>query len=305
MVARGLSEVPRPRQVLPPSAWDRDALVAAPAFASVAPWLVRLPSDRFPAIDDLNALLGDGPEAPRSGAGERIRFVDAATVAGDVPDVPAALATNYEMRIARTGVVPTRAGNWHDLLNALVWLAFPRTKAVLNGLHAAVLRASPEDATRRGPVRDALTLFDEGGALVACADASLDRLLRDHAWRPLFVERRNALQAGLRAFVFGHAVLEKLVRPYRGISARALVVPMSAGVSGDALHAALDAAAATFFAHPGVPARADAARWKAAFTPLPLLGLPGWDPANADPSYYDDAAHFRPRSAAREAPDAG
>jgi hypothetical protein len=290
-----LSEAPPLREALSPSAWNRDALVASPAFAAVAPWLERLPRDRFPAIDDLNALLGDEPEAVRSGEGARIRFVDAATIDGEVPDVPAALATNYEMRIARTGVVPTRAGNWHDLLNALVWIAFPRTKAVLNGLHAAVLRASPEDATRRGPVRDTLTLFDEGGAIVACADASLDRLLRDHAWRPLFVDRRDAVRAGLRAFVFGHAVLEKLVRPYRGISARALVVPMSTSVSGDALHRALDDAAATHFAHTGVPAGTDAARWKAAFTPLPLLGMPGWDPENADAAYYDDAQHFRPR----------
>jgi hypothetical protein len=27
--------------------------------------------------------------------------------------------------------------------------------------------------------------------------------------------------------------------------------------------------------------------------PLPILGLPGWDPANVDPSYYDDARVFR------------
>jgi hypothetical protein len=27
--------------------------------------------------------------------------------------------------------------------------------------------------------------------------------------------------------------------------------------------------------------------------PLPVLGLPGWDRANDDPSYYEDARVFR------------
>ena len=31
------------------------------------------------------------------------------------------------------------------------------------------------------------------------------------------------------------------------------------------------------------------------FTPLPVLGVPGWWPANQDPVYYDDATVFRPR----------
>ena len=30
------------------------------------------------------------------------------------------------------------------------------------------------------------------------------------------------------------------------------------------------------------------------FTPLPVLGVPGWWPANQDPAFYDDATVFRP-----------
>ncbi|MFW9622167.1 MAG: DUF3025 domain-containing protein, partial [Macromonas sp.] len=30
------------------------------------------------------------------------------------------------------------------------------------------------------------------------------------------------------------------------------------------------------------------------FTPLPVLGVPGWWPANADPTFYADAQVFRP-----------
>ena len=31
------------------------------------------------------------------------------------------------------------------------------------------------------------------------------------------------------------------------------------------------------------------------FSPLPVLGVPGWWAANADPAFYDDAEVFRPR----------
>ena len=31
------------------------------------------------------------------------------------------------------------------------------------------------------------------------------------------------------------------------------------------------------------------------FTPLPLLGIPGWWPENGELSFYDDAQVFRPR----------
>jgi len=41
----------------------------------------------------------------------------------------------YEPRCYLKGEVPTRAHNWHDLFNALVWLTFPATKAVINARH--------------------------------------------------------------------------------------------------------------------------------------------------------------------------
>ena len=31
------------------------------------------------------------------------------------------------------------------------------------------------------------------------------------------------------------------------------------------------------------------------FTPLPLMGIPGWDPGNLNFSFYDDSVVFRPR----------
>jgi len=92
----------------------------APIFAALVPLLRCLPPDRFPRYDELNALA---TPSVASGGGAPIRFV------------PPAASTQYETHVFETGEVQTRPDNWHDLFNALVWLAFPRTKAVLNRHH--------------------------------------------------------------------------------------------------------------------------------------------------------------------------
>ena len=93
----------------------------------------------------------------------------------------------YELHVHESGCVATRHGNWHDLFNALAWLAFPRTKAAINALHAAQI---PREGKRRGRLRDMLTLFDEGGAIVLCADAELESMIRGFRWRELFWDCR-------------------------------------------------------------------------------------------------------------------
>ena len=42
--------------------------------------------------------------------------------------MPSADEEGYEERAFLTGKIATRPGNTHDLFNALIWLAFPRTK---------------------------------------------------------------------------------------------------------------------------------------------------------------------------------
>lgn len=267
--------------------WDRAGLLVSPIHAPVAEWVAQLP-DHMPDCDALNALVA-GRRDVSSGGGAPIRF------AATEPDA------GYELAVHRSGVVPTRPGSLHDLFNALAWAAFPATKAVLNRAHVAALACGPA-AGSRGVLRDAATLFDEGGAVVACADPTLARLLRAHDWRALFVARRNDLARSFRCLVFGHAVMEKAVRPYRGITARALVIDCdlaAIAASPEVFRAYCDRRAAAFFALDPEADRAAlerlGAQWKAAFTPLPILGIPGWDPANADPAYYDDTAHFRPK----------
>jgi Protein of unknown function (DUF3025) len=191
-------------------------------------------------------------------------------------DAPAGRA--YEAHIAATGRVPTRL-NPHDLFNGLVWLALPYTKARLNQLQAAAVERDGVRA-RRGPLRDAATVFDENGALLVTANVELPALLREHCWREAFVERRNAWSA-VRVLCMGHALMEKLAAPYKAITAHALAIELSPDSSLEAL----DLAASR---------RIDDGFRTTALLPLPVLGVPGWCVGNTDPAYYDDASVFRP-----------
>jgi len=216
----------------------------------------------------------------RSGGGAPLAFVPPA--AG-----PAMAARHYEERIFSTGEVATRAGSAHDLFNALAWLAFPRTKAALNRLHHDEL-ARRGDGPARGTARDVATLFDEGGIVVACAAPELARLLAGFEWKPLFWERRAEVTRAMRFLVLGHAILERAAAPFKGVTAKALVIEVAGERLDDAaLVDELDAAAAAHFARPQSLASTRALQ------PLPVLGIPGWTPANDAPAFYDDPAVFR------------
>ena len=206
------------------------------------------------------------PAAGRHGC--PVRFVPSQAL-------PAGVA--YEQFICTQGQVPTR-DNAHDLFNGLVWLHWPRAKRAMNRLQAGEIARRGVGATR-GPVRDALTLFDEDGALLAAPDA-LWQALRGHRWAELFGPLRP-LWRQARLWVLGHAALEKLLTPYKSITVHVLrAPPRLADV------AAADAWLADWLAPERLVPKP--------FAPLPLLGVPGWWPANESAGFYDDAAVFRP-----------
>ena len=183
--------------------------------------------------------------------------------------LPAGVA--YESFIARTSSVPTR-DNLHDFFNGLVWWRFPAMKRRLNRLQADHIALHGAGA-QRGPLRDAATLFDENAALLFAPRRLLDAL-RGRDWQRLFVDERSLWRQG-SLILFGHALLEKLVRPRKAITAHVWGVAPGADP--------LD----------GLRAHRLACK---PFLALPVLGVPGWWPANVDPGFYDDAAVFRPAS---------
>ena len=256
---------------------EAQSRLRAPMFAQFRPALERLDPGRWPTRDDLEALAA----GVRNAAGQAIAFV----APGEDTD-----ARSYEMRIASTGEVPTRERNWHDVFNALAWIAWPRAKARLNAQHMAILAEGGErEARHRGPARDALTVFDEGGVVVASSDASLLDLLARREWKRLFWDERPAVTEHVRAYMFGHGTCEQALHPYIGMASKAVFVTVDAGFhEGDfALQlAVLDAAVAEHF---GDRARFASPRLLQA---LPVLGFPGWY-APQDEAFYDNTQYFR------------
>ena len=193
-------------------------------------------------------------------------------------DLPA--HESYERYIFNTKRCPTRNGQ-HDFFNGLCWHVFPQTKARLNQLQAEQIDLLGTVATR-GTVRDALTVFDENAAFLF-APPELWQALLDKDWQQLFVGLRP-LWAQAQLVLFGHALLEKLVYPRKPITAHVYVcsnvdhTQLINLKTIDALIAA-DLSANKLSQKP--------------FSPLPVLGVPGWWQANEDPHFYNDEAAFR------------
>lgn len=253
-----------------------------PAIDWHAPWFDAVAErgrDALAGADWREALSAQAAAAGQvSGRGRALRFVAPQALPAD---------TAYEAFIADTGGVPTRP-NLHDFFNALIWLAYPRGKAALNARQAAAIAVDGVQATR-GATRDAATLFDENAVLFACSDPALGGALRAFDWHTLFVARRADWGRACEVQPFGHALLEKLVAPYPAVTAHAWIVDVPHAYFGwtpNARRAWLDARIAPGLANGPLTTRD--------FAPLPVLGIPGWWPANQDPAYYRDTSVFRP-----------
>lgn len=246
-----------------------------------APWLARYAALGQAAAQQVlagatvaqafNALIAQGA-APDPG----VRFAAQ-------QDLPAGMA--YESFILERGQVPTR-DNLHDFFNALMWLYWPQAKRRMNRLHGAVVQAQGVGA-RRGPLRDALTVLDENGALLLAPDALCDAL-QARRWQRAFVQLRPLWQQAQLQIV-GHALLEKLVQPRKAITAHVFVLPPS--LHAQAMHA-LEASVVVDAALMAA-LQEDYVRSKPFFA-LPVLGVPGWCAQNANFCFYDDSLVFRP-----------
>lgn len=265
--------------------WNREALRQSPLFAPLHPVLAELEEGKFPSLSDCNALLAARQIPIATQSGLPLRFV-----AQDYGKLP--FEAQYEPRCYLKGEVPTREHNWHDLLNALVWLTFPRAKAAINARHYRVLTEGNEaTGSQRGAVRDMNTLFDESGVIVVCADAELAALLRDFRWKELFWQRRAQVQAKMGFYLFGHGLYEKAVRPYVGLTGQGLVLAVEQEFFAWPLTRKLthlDGLVADYLN------AAQHCRSTRELNPVPLLGVPGWAADNDCPAYYDNTGYFRP-----------
>jgi hypothetical protein len=184
----------------------------------------------------------------------------------------------YEQFIFAQQQVPTRE-NLHDFFNGLAWLVLPHTKTRLNALQNTAIQNDGIQTTR-GALRDALTLFDENAALWQ-APSALVQALRDKQWQRAFIDLRPLWQQA-QPVLFGHALLEKLVTPYKSITSHVFIA-----------QAATDLEATSSLDESVAQQLCPAALVPKPFIPLPVLGVPGWWAANEEAQFYDDAQVFR------------
>lgn len=266
--------------------WDADFLERSAMFEPLRLHGGALRTADWPSLDDLRRLLAarEPPIVTRSGA--RLTFVPQGRK-------PGAFEDKYESRAYLKGEVQMRERNWHDLLNALVWLTFPQSKAALNERHyRALLERQTTGAPNRGPVQDALTLFDEGGVIVAARDCELLRLLEGFAWKELLWRNRSRVMSDMRFYLFGHALYEKALNPFTGITGRGILFEVEAELFAAPLGVRIARLDTMLAARLGDPGRMQSTRELA---PVPILGVPGWCADNAREPYYDNLDYFRPR----------
>jgi hypothetical protein len=270
------------------SRWNPDFAQTSPLFEPVRTWAPAFAqcTQGWPDLEVYQQLLAAQPEPILTRSGRALKVV-----AQD--GRPQRFEEHYAPRIYMTGELQTRRENWHDFFQFLSWLMFPKTKAVINALHvpqAEARLASGGDVGRRSPLENMLSLFDEGGAVIITSDASLLQLIREFNWKTLFWGRRTEVAQRLRCISFGHALYEKALHPYIGMTANAILVHADQALleqPRDALLAALDERLAVLFTENHAYTQPQHLQ------PFPILGMPGWDPANMDAAYYDNTQYFR------------
>lgn len=257
-------------------------------YAPLQPWAGRFATfSEWPALSDYQQLLDTLPQPILTLAGQPLRIVPQ-------DGRPHSFEAHYAPRIYLSGEIQTRRHNWHDFFQFLTWFIFPRTKAVINAIHIPRARARIEagaDPGRRSPMENMLSLFDEGGAVVIASDESLLQLIRDFQWKELFWQRRSELAQKLQCITFGHALYEKGLMPYLGMTANTILLQCDASLLTQPLPQQLqwlDGELAALFE------RGEMLQQPRDLRPLPILGMPGWDGDNGQESYYDNADYFRP-----------
>lgn len=183
----------------------------------------------------------------------------------------------YEERIYLHGMIATRPQNWHDYFNAMVWHRFPNIKVAINAVHYRELQQ--QNSSLRSRKRDLLTLFDECGVIVF-ADPSIHELIRQHQWKKLFISNRELwLDGRIRVITFGHAMYEKYMNPYIGMTAQALLLPLAFETSHD-IHIGEQIINENLLLS------------KSELSPLPVLGIPNWH-KNQNEEFYANSNYFR------------
>lgn len=269
--------------------WDSVFLLNSPLFKPLQPVIQKMDTVEFPQLKDWNSLLSGVYPSISVQNGLPLRFV--AQEQGKL-----GFESQYEPRCYLSGEVQTRANNWHDCFNALVWLTFPKSKAAINARHYQALKELGKPAglneitSQRGKVRDMATLLDESGVIIACANTDLSGLLCTFKWKDLFWQHRSQSGTEIDFYLFGHGLYEKALQPYIGMTGQGLIVNVDKSFFKKSLTERLELLDQSIADYLDNSAHCRTTR---ELYPLPLLGVPGWFEGNENECFYENTAYFR------------
>ena len=264
----------------PPREGVNRAVFDHPVFAGVQPWRELLNAVRWPSVAEIDVQLAS---CTHLFSGQRMRAA---------AQTPALLADglHYESRTFQSGHIATREGSWHDLLNALIWLAHGDIKSALNARQVDdIERVGPRQRTRG---QCALTHFDEAGVVLVLREPSRLAAWDQHDWLSMFA----GLTSGDFAIaVIGHALLEHALVAEQTLVGKALVVLDER--PQQALTECLPLLAQSIHSGHVLADPQD-------LRPLPLMGLPGWHSLAGQQQFLESAPCFAAKRASRVYPPA-
>jgi len=268
--------------------WDNQFLSKHPACWPLVPFAQSFIQTHaaWPDLDDYQRFFEAEVGKIYSASGMPLRFVEQGHKSEQFED-------GYEPRIYLKGEIQTRQRNWHDFFQVLIWRTMPKTKTIINQLHYQALRQRTNaDASlkRRSSLENALTQFDECGAVILSSKLELLELVANFQWKTLFWQNRSEVNHHLKCIVFGHAMYEKTLNPYIGMTTHSILLPVEQeflNQSTEHLIAETDDLLTNLFQ------AEDAIKSPQDFSPFPLLGMPGWDHENDVESYYNNKKYFR------------
>ena len=251
--------------------WCPDFYDTSPIFDPIAPFARHFSRlDNWPSLAQINQQFSD-------------HHVDIKAV--KQMGKPEKFDDFYESRIHLKGELQTRAENWHDFFNAMVWLSFRHTKHALNHLHYQT-SLTRKTGSNRSPIENAITLFDECGLIIISDRQDLLELIRNHHWNSLFIDHKNDFNKHIKCITFGHAMYEKALKPYIGMTAHAILIHSDELLDQDIQH--IDQSVADMWQNAQINTSQD-------LQPIPILGIPGWYGDGQTDDFYNNTAYFRPK----------
>jgi len=254
----------------------------SPLQASIHPLLAY---SQWPSLGDYQHYLNASPDTICNSQSQVLKIVAQDQQQKNFVD-------RYAARIFLRGEMQTREQNWHDFFQVITWQAFPKTKKHINArqYRAAEQRFTREgNSGRRSDTENLLSLFDECGAIIVADDEKHLELIRQHHWKDIFWDNKDLWSNHLQCYVFGHAMHEKALIPYLGMTTHTIMFTQEPVFFQKELSEKLsdiDQIITDIWLNKKIEKTKD-------LQPVPLLGIPGWWKKEQTDEFYENKNYFR------------